>query len=335
VSRQDNRRVIPIGRHAVDPSLTVLTDDGRRRTARRADRTPGVCHDRPVTSPVMQSALPDRVHHLQPAALTALAVALVVVLPELFGDLGRLAAVLVLQLGLVLTWVVVTGLQGFAGSLAVGAAAAVAADLVLVLPARPTLGGLLVVFGVGFLAAVLQQMLRRPREGLVASLSGTVFLLCSVGALAALLLLGRTPAGHGRAMVALLAVGAALVVGHLVDLVLPRPHLATGVPRGLLGLVLSVLAGAAVAFLGRSAGGTTGAPAALVMGAVLAGVTGMVALVASYVVVEATGVTEDGPAPHPASYADPSLSPWTLSVIQAVLPLAACAPVALALQTLL
>src|SRR3954452_24058742 len=103
--------------------LTVLPDAGRRRTARRADRRPGVCHDRPVTSPVMQSALPDRVHHLQPAALTALAVALVVVLPELFGDLGRLAAVLVLQLGLVLTWVVVTGLQGFAGSLGGGAGA--------------------------------------------------------------------------------------------------------------------------------------------------------------------------------------------------------------------
>src|SRR3954454_15789816 len=289
--------------------LTVLTDDGRRRTARRADRRPGVCHDRPVTSPVMQSALPDRVHHLQPAALTALAVALVVLLPELFGDLGRLAAVLGLQPGLGLTWVVVTGLQGFAGSLAVGAAAAVAADLVLVLPARPTPGGLLVVFGVGFLAAVLQQMLRRPREGLVASLSGTVFLVCSVGALAALLLLGRTPAGHGRAMVALLAVGTVLVVGHLVDLVLPRPYLATGVPRGLLGLVLSVLAGAVVVFVGRDVVGTVGAVPALVSGAVLAGVTGMVALVASYVVVEASA--EDGLG------ADPTLSPWTLSVIQA------------------
>ena len=41
--------------------------------------------------------------------------------------------------------------------------------------------------------------------------------------------------GTGRALVALLAVGAALVVGHLVDLVLPRPQLAPGVPRGLLG----------------------------------------------------------------------------------------------------
>ena len=136
----------------------------------------------------------------------------------------------------------VTGIQGFAGSLAVGAAAAVAADLVLALPARPAMGGLLAVFGVGFLAAVLQQMFRRPRTDLVASLAGTALLLAVTGALATLLLLGRTDAGHGRALVALLAVGAALVVGHLADLVLPRPQLAEGVPCGLLALVLSVVA---------------------------------------------------------------------------------------------
>ena len=284
-----------------------------------------------MTSPVLRSALPARVHHLQPAALTVLAVALLAGLPELLGDRGRLAAVLVLQLGLVLTWVVVTGIQGFAGSLAVGAAAAVAADLVLVLPGRPELGDLLVVLGVGFLVAVLQQMLRRPREDLVASLAGALLLLTAVCALAALLLLGRTDEGHDRALVALLAVGTALLVGHLVDLVLPRPYLATGVPRGLIGLVLSVAAGAVVAFLGRHVGGTAGAVPALVLGAALAGVTAMVALVASYVVVEATASDTDGPAPR----LDPSLSPWAVSVVQAVLPFAACAPVALALQMVL
>jgi hypothetical protein len=265
------------------------------------------------------------VHHLQPALLTVLALALVAGLPELLGDRGRLAAVLVLQLGLVLTWVVVTGIQGFAGSLAVGAAAAVAADLVLVLPEHAELGDLLVVLGMGFLVAVLQQMFRRPREDLVASLAGSVLLLVAVAALATLLLLGRTAEGHDRALVALLAVGVALVVGHLVDLVLPRPYLATGVPRGLLGLVLSVVAGALVAWLGRDVGGTPGAVPALVLGAALAGVSAMVALVASYVVVEATDDDRAGP----------RADPWAVSVVQAVLPFAACAPVALALQTVL
>jgi hypothetical protein len=256
-----------------------------------------------------------RVHHLPAAALVAVAVALLVLLPELLGDRGRLAAVLVLQLGLVLAWVLVTGIEGFAGSLTVGAAAAVAADLVLVLPERPALGGLLVVLGVGFLAAVLQQMFRKPRHDLVASLSGTVLLLCPVGALAALLLLGRST-GSDRALVALLAVGAALVAGHLVDLLLPRPQLAPGVPRGLLGLVLAVPAGAAVAFLGRDAADLRGATTALLFGAVLGGIAALVALVASYLVVEA---------------ADSAEPPWALTVVQAVLPLAACGPVALAL----
>jgi hypothetical protein len=280
-----------------------------------------------VSSPALVSAPRARSHHLPAAGCAAGAVALLVVLPELLGDLGRLAAVIVLQLGLVLVWVLVTGVQGFAGSLAVGAAAAVAADLVLVLPGRPAMGGLLAVFGVGFLAAVLQQMLRRPRNDLVFSLAGTALLLAVTGALATLLLLGRTDAGHGRALIALLAVGAALVVGHLADLVLPRPQLAEGVPCGLLGLVLAVAVGAAVTVLGRDVSGTVDALAAVIYGAVLGGVAGMVSLVASYVVVEAeTAEPPEGEQPPPV---------WALSLIQGVLPLAACGPMALALQSVL
>jgi hypothetical protein len=280
-----------------------------------------------VSSLALESALPARAHHLPAAGVAAGAVALLVVLPELLDDLGRLAAVIVLQLGLVLAWVLVTGIQGFAGSLTVGAAAAVAADLVLVLPARPAMGGLLAVFGVGFLAAVLQQMLRRPRQDLVASLAGTALLLAVTGALATLLLLGRTDAGHGRALVALLAVGAALVVGHLVDLVFPRPQLAEGVPAGLLGLVLAVVAGAVVALLGREVSGTVDPLAAVIYGAVLGGVAGLVALVGNYIVVEA------GSAEPPAG--DQAAPVWALALIQGVLPLAACGPVALALQSVL
>jgi hypothetical protein len=270
-----------------------------------------------------ESSVTSRAHHLPAAGLAAAAVALLVVLPELLGDLGRLAAVLVLQLGLVLSWVLVTGIEGFAGSLAVGAAAAVAADLVLVLPEHPTLGGLLVVLGVGFLAAVLQQMLRRPRNDLVASLSGTVLLLCPVAALAAILLLGRA-SGAGRATVALLAVGAALVVGHVVDLLLPRPQVAPGVPRGVLGLLLAVPAAAAVTFLGREFADLSGASDALIFGAVLGGVAALTALVGSYLAAET--VTAAGAAAE---------SPWAVSVIQAALPLAACGPVALALLLVL
>ncbi len=302
----------------------------RDHSARRADRTLGVCHDRPVSSEVpVQSVLPARGHHLPAAVLTVVAAGLLVGLPEVLGDLGRLAAVLVLQLGLVLSWVLVTGIQGFAGSLAVGAAAAVAADLILVLPERPSLGGLLAVFGVGFLAIVLQQMLRRPRHDLVASLSGGVLLFCVVGALGALLLLGTTPGGDGRAALAVAAVGTALFVGHLVDLVFPRPQLAFDVPRGVVGLVLAVLAAGAVTWYLRDMGDLAGDLAAAGFGAALGGVAALTAVAASYVVVEATAMDDDG------EELGPHVSLWSLPVVQVVLPFAAAAPVALALQSVL
>ena len=281
-----------------------------------------------MSAPALESALPVRAHHLPAAALAALAVALLVGLPALLGDVGRLAAVLVVQLGLVLAWVLATGVQGFAGSLAVGAAAAVAADLALVLPARGAVGGLLVVYGLGFLAVVLQQMFRRPRRELVASLSIGVLLFSAIGALAALLLVGRAPAGADRALVVLLAVGVALVAGHLVDLVAPRPLVTPGVPRGLLGLGVSVLAGAVVTFLGRGLGEPAAGPAAAAYGAVLGLVAGLMALAASYVVVELTAT--DGDRPTGAA-----VSPWVLAAVQAAFPLSACAPVALALQAVL
>lgn len=275
------------------------------------------------------SRLTAREHHLPAAAFAVLAVALLVGLPELFGQTGRLAAVLVLQLGLVLCWALVTGAQGFAGSLAVGAGAAVAADLALVLPEDPEIGELLAVIGVGFLAVVVQQMLRRPRPELVASLAVVVLMIVAVASLASLLLLGRTDAGAERALVALLAVGTTLVVGHLVDLVLPRPQLADGVPRGLVGAVLAVLAGAAVAVVAAGlVGDVLDEQRALVHGAVVSGVAALTGLVASYVVVEATA-TDDEPV------AEQRFSRWVLPVIQVALPLAACAPVVLALQATL
>lgn len=316
-----------------------------------------------VTSAAPTSRLTPREHHLPAAAFAAVAVGLLVGLPEAFGQTGRLAAVLVLQLGLVLCWALVTGIQGFAGSLAVGAAAAVAADLALVLPSDPELGDLLAVVGVAFLAVVLQQMVRRPRPDLVASLSGAVLMVVGVTSLAALLLLGRTDAGSERALVALLAVGAALVVGHLVDLVLPRPRLADGVPRGLVGLVLAVLAAAGVAVLAAGAGDALDDERSLVHGVVIGGIAALAALVASYLVVEATAtdVDDDGVQDAEGPDADGSddgfgddaddeealavvtvdmaeeqrFSRWVLPVIQVALPVAACAPVALALQAAL
>ena len=260
-------------------------------------------------------------HHLPAAALAALAVALLVGAPEAAPREGRLVAVALLQAVLVLAWVVATARRELAGAILLASAAAVAADLVFVLPERPSVGGLAVVLGLVLPAAVLRQMLRRPREALVASLAGSVVLLCAVCSLALLL---REPGGleeASRESNALLAVGAALVAAHLVDLVLPRPQVAYGVPRGLLGLVLAVLAAGAVTWLRRRPDELSDALGAAIYGGVAGAVAVLVSLAASYIVVEADRAAADTRRPGRSA----------LPVIQALLPLAACAPIALAL----
>ncbi|MCW2634225.1 MAG: hypothetical protein JWQ99_592, partial [Blastococcus sp.] len=94
---------------------------------------------------------------------------------------------------------------------------------------------------------------------------------------------------------------------------------------------VAVLGGAGVAVLGATTGHLAGARSAAVYGLALALVTALVALAASYVVVEATADGGD----RVAGDAARPFSPWALAVVQAVLPLAASAPVALALQAAL
>ncbi|MEU2347158.1 hypothetical protein [Modestobacter sp. NPDC049651] len=267
----------------------------------------------------MTSAAPDvelsgEGHHLPAAGLAVVAAALLAGLPAVLDDAGRFAAVLVLQLALVAGWVVGTGVRGRAGALVIGGVAAVAADLSLVLPDRPDLDGLLTVLGPAFLVAVVHQMTRpAPRAALVTSLASVVLLVSAVSSLAVLLAVGRVPGQSGIVTTTAFVVGAALVVGHLADLLAPRPLIADGVPRGLVGLVLSVLIGVAVALLRGGSGSMLDLLTAATYGAALGGVAALTGLGASYLVAQRTG------------------HGWALSVVQALLPWAAAAPVAYAL----
>lgn len=281
-----------------------------------------------MSSAALATGAPAPLQHLRPAAVVVVAVALFAGLPQGFGDAGRLAAVLVVQLFLVAAWVLVTGIEGFLGSLAIGAAAAGAADLVMMLPDRPRLGGLLAVLGVGFLAIVLQQMLRRPRPAVVTSLAGGVLLVCAVCALSVLLLESRSVEGPALGLTGAIAVGAALVAGPLTDLVLPRPRLAPEVPRGLAGLVVAVAVAIGATFLRRTAGGAVLGPLhAIGYGGVLGVVAALVGLAGGYLAVDGDLV---GDSDRSAAAAG-----WALPIVQGVLPLVASVPVALALQTVL
>ncbi|MGY1605487.1 hypothetical protein [Geodermatophilus sp. SYSU D00815] len=249
-----------------------------------------------------------RAHHLPAALLAAVAVALVVGGAALAGDAGRLGAVLVLQALLVGAWVVATGAG--AGTAGIGLAAAAGTVAALEVPERPGLGGLLAVLGPAFLVVVLGQMLRRDRHDVVAGLASGVLLVCAVAALAVLLLIGRPGASEGLLRSALLVIGAALVVGHLVDLVLPHPRLAPEVPRGLVALVLAVGAAVAVAVVRRADGGLADTVSAGTFGAVLGAVAALVAVAASYVAAEVGAGGGRGPRPprtrRPAPLAPPA-----------------------------
>ncbi|WP_409328616.1 hypothetical protein [Trujillonella humicola] len=272
--------------------------------------------------PDVDADVPARAHHLPAALAAAVGTALLVLLPDAAGERGTLAAVLLLQVALVAAWVPAAGVPGGAGVPVIGLAAAAAADALLVLPDDPQLGALVAVPGVAFVAAVLHQMLRRaPRADVVGSLAGVLLLVCAVCALAVLLRLPDTADGLRPAATAALVVGAALVAGHLVDAVIPRPQVADGIECGILGLLVALLAGTGVALLRHSPGGLGDTLSSVTVGLVLAGVAALVGLAGSYVVVGSGGRGRGHAVAAP--------------VLQAVLPFAAAGPVAfsLALQT--
>lgn len=275
-----------------------------------------------AASPDVDVDVPARAHHLPAVLVAAVGTALLVLLPDLSGERGTLAAVLVLQVALVAAWGPATGVPGGLGVPVIGLAAAAAADVLLVLPEDPELGDLLAVPGVAFVAAVLHQMLRRaPRADVVGSLAGVLLLVCALCGLAVLLRLPDTAGGLRPAATVALVVGGALVAGHLVDAVIPRPQVAAGIECGVLGLLVALLAGVGVALLRHSPGGLGDTLSSVTVGLVLAGVAALVGLAGSYVVAGAAG----GGVAHALG----------APVLQVVLPVAAAGPVAfsLALQT--
>jgi hypothetical protein len=95
--------------------------------------------------------------------------------------------------------------------------------------------------------------------------------------------------------------------------VLPRPPIADDVPRGVPALVLSVLAGAGVAMVRHGSGELLEVVTVLTFGLLLGAVAALVGLIAGYVVAGGPGRA------------------WAAPLVQAVLPIAATAPVAVAL----
>jgi len=118
--------------------------------------------------------------------------------------------------------------------------------------------------------------------------------------------------GEGPALLetCVAAIGAAVVTGHLVDLVLPYPRIVEGVPRGLLGFVLGTGAAMLAAMYRADADRLVEQLGAVILGGVLGGLACLIAIGASYAVTERSGVI------------------LAQAAVQAVLPFVLAAPVA-------
>jgi len=269
---------------------------------------------------VLQRVAQTRLWHHGPALLGAVGVSLVLLTLPAEDDIRRaVAAVAILQLALVVSWAFAFGFRGHLGSVLIGTGAAIGADLVAVRAGDPDapsdpgerLGPLAAVVALAFVLSFVHQLSRRaPRVDVAGSMSGVALLTAMVIAPSAYVILVQLADGPALLETCVAAIAAAVVVGHVVDLLLPYPRIVEGVPRGLLGFVLGT--GAAMFFADRTDGadGLVAQLGALILGGVLGGLACLLAIGASYAAVEDRG---------------PRLAQ---AAVQAVLPFAAAAPVA-------
>ena len=163
-----------------------------------------------------------------------------------FGLLPLAVAVLAVQVFLILGALALLDAPAAGGAFLVVTGAVVAADAVVLLE-EGSISQLSGVVGVGLVAALVHQLVRRDRSRVTESLADTlVVLVVAVGA-SCLLAFHDMPGGEQVLQVSLASAGAVLLVGRLGDLLSARPILAVGSTRGWPGLLLGLAAGVASA----------------------------------------------------------------------------------------
>jgi hypothetical protein len=239
------------------------------------------------------------------------------------GSLALLIAVAVVQAAIALTWIFGVALPGRWGGLIIGALAAGGADFAVSHWPHGRLGTLLAVLGLAVPLMYVHQLSRgAARVRVVASLGSVAVLVLAEVALPSLIQLRhefvQTDGGGtgGRVVAAAAgAVAAALVVGYLVDLIVPLPRFDVAVSRGVPALFAAAALGGAVGYLllrGRVAfvGGRS-----VFIGAALGALAGLIAVGAAFLLHSV---------PEPVGLLSRRLRP----AAAALLPMAFLAPVA-------
>jgi hypothetical protein len=274
-------------------------------------------------SAVTVEAADEVAEEAQLSLVTTLAAALIVgvglVVAARASATALLVAVAVVQALLGPAWVFGTAMPGRRGALILAVMGSAAADAVVSVWPDGRLGPLLGVLGLAVPAMFAHQLLRgTARVQVVSSLAAVAMLLLCEVALAALLQLRHefgTDVGGKVSAAVTAAVAGALVIGCLVDLLLPAPRFDPAVPRGLLGLIAAIGLGGSLGYLMLKNVGEFGAGRGTFTGAALGALAGLLAVAGAFVL---------HTTPQPAASIGRRLRP----LIGALLPVAVVAPAA-------
>jgi hypothetical protein len=274
-------------------------------------------------SAVTVDATDEVVEEAELSLLTTLIAALIVggglVASARASAIALLVAVAVVQTLFASAWVFGTTMPGRRGALIIAVMASAAADAVTSIWPDSRLGPLLVVLGLTAPAMFVHQLMRgAARVQVVSSLAAVAMLVLCEVSLAALLQLRHefgTEVGGKVASTVTAAVGGALVIGCLVDLLLPAPRFDAAVPRGLLGLVAAAGLGGSLGYLMLKDVGQFGGGRGMFTGAALGALAGLLAIAAAFVL----HTTPDPPTP---------IGHRLRPTIGALLPIAVIAPAA-------
>jgi hypothetical protein len=239
---------------------------------------------------------------------------------------GRTSAVALLvgtaavQALVVVGWVFGAALPGRNGALVIGAAASAGSDVTVSLWPHSRLGTLLIIFALAVPLMFVHQLARgAARVRVVESLSAVALLVAMTSSLTAFLQLRHEflPASTGGHVVAgvLEVVCGALIVGYLVDMIMPAPRFDAGIPRGLLAVVAAAGLGGSVGHLAITDGADFAGARGTFAGAALGAIVAFFAVAAAFI---------DASTPEPAGASGRRTRP----LITALLPLTLSAPVA-------
>ena len=162
------------------------------------------------------------------------------------GQLPLEVGVGVLQLLLLVGFLALVEAPSALGVLAIGSAAAAAADVTVHVD-DGRVGGLAGVMALAFVGGLLHQLARRHRSRVTESLADTLVVVALVTSAACLPAVLQHAEGEAALRVGLLAAGAALVVSRFAALLLHRLAVSPDASRGWPGPVLALGVGVAVA----------------------------------------------------------------------------------------